>query len=142
MTPVDPFLRRLRAAVVIGALWAGVWFTVGMVLLLIVGFGAADVPFPLFFGFLGFLAGAIFSGVLGLIERRRSFGQLSLPRIAGWGGLGGILLAVIVTLLAGPGPELTVILPVFGLAGAASAAGTLALARRAGAPRQVGRGTE
>lgn len=126
-------LRRLRAALVIGALWAGVWFAVGMVLLLIVGLGAADVPFPLFFGFLGFLAGAAFSGVLGLVERRRSFEQLSLPRSAGWGGLGGIFLAGLVTLVAGPGPELTVILPVFGLAGAVSAAGTLALARSSGA---------
>jgi hypothetical protein len=139
---MNGLLRRLRAAVVIGALWAGVWFAVGMVLLLVVGLDAADVPFPLFFGFLGFLAGAAFSTILGLLERRRSFDQLSLPRSAGWGGLGGILLAGIVTLLAGPGPELTVILPVFAIAGAGSAAGTLALARTTAAPKQVSRGTE
>ncbi|HWA40223.1 MAG TPA: hypothetical protein VG712_01345, partial [Gemmatimonadales bacterium] len=139
---MNDLLRRIRAAVVIGALWAGVWFAVGMVLLLIVGLGAADVPFPLFFGFLGFLAGAIFSGALGLIERRRSFGQLSLPRIAGWGGLGGILLAGLVALIAGPGAELLVVVPVFALAGAGSAAGTLALAHAASAPQQVGPGLE
>jgi hypothetical protein len=101
-----------------------------MLLLLVVGLDAADVPFPLFFGFLGFLAGATFSGILGLLARRRRFDELSLPRFAGWGALGGLLLSGVVSLAVGPGAFL-VLAPVFAAAGAISASGTLALARRA-----------
>lgn len=125
------WLRRLRGAIGLGLVWAAAWFAAGMVLLLVVGVGAADVPFPLFFGLLGFLAGATFSGILGIFARRRRFDEMSLPRFAGWGALGGLLLSGIVALAAGPGAELLVLGPVFAAAGAISAAGTLALARRA-----------
>ncbi|HTE47339.1 MAG TPA: hypothetical protein VK636_18960 [Gemmatimonadaceae bacterium] len=122
--------RRIRAAIGMGLTWALAWFGAGMALLLVVGPDAADVPFPLFFGLLGFLAGAAFSGILGILGRRRQFDQMSLPRFAGWGALGGLLLAGAVRLAAGPDGELLVLGPVFSLAGAISAAGTLALARR------------
>lgn len=124
------WLRRIRAAVGIGLTWAAAWFAAGMLLLLVVGVGAADVPFPLFFGLLGFLAGATFSGFLGILARRRRFDQLSLPRFAGAGAVGGLLLAGIVVLAAGPADFLVMAL-VFATAGAISAAGTLALARKA-----------
>ncbi|MBM4188860.1 MAG: hypothetical protein FJ206_16265 [Gemmatimonadetes bacterium] len=122
-------MRRIRGAIGIGLAWAAAWFGAGMALLLVVGIGAADVPFPLFFGLLGFLAGATFSGLLGVLARRRRFDQLSLPRVAAWGALGGVLLAGVVYLSAGPGAELLVLGPVFALAGAISATATLALAR-------------
>jgi hypothetical protein len=127
---MQKWVRRIRGAIGVGLTWAVAWFLAGMLLLLVVGFGAADVPFPLFFGFLGFLAGATFSGILGLLAGRRRFDEMSLPRFAGWGALGGLLLSGIVSLAAGPG-NLVVLAPVFGLAGAISASGTLALARRA-----------
>ncbi len=125
------WLRRIRAAIGMGLTWAAAWFGAGLILLLVVGVGAADVPFPLFFGLLGFLAGATFSGVLGIVEGRRRFDQMSLPRFAGWGALGGLLLSGILVLATGLGGEFLVLGPVFALAGAGSAAGTLALARRA-----------
>ena len=125
------WLRRLRGAIGLGLTWAAAWFGAGMVLLLVVGVGAADVPFPLFFGLLGFLAGATFSGILGIFARRRRFDEMSLPRFAVWGALGGLLLSGIVFVAAGPGGEILVLGPVFAAAGAISAAGTLALARRA-----------
>ena len=145
------WVRRIRSAVVLGLTWATVWFAAGLVLLLVVGFGAADVPFPLFFGLLGFLAGATFSLLLAVIERRRKFDQLSLSRSAGWGALGGLLLAIALVLVSGLGDEVLVLGPVFALSGAICAAGTLAVARWAdtqtlldagidAAP--VGRGTE
>lgn len=127
---MQTWVRRLRGAIGVGLTWAAAWFGAGMILLFIVGFGAADVPFPLFFGLLGFLAGAVFSGILGMVERRRSFDQLSLVRFAGWGALGGLLLSGVVSLAAGPTENFTVVATVFALAGAVSAAGTLALARR------------
>jgi len=119
-----------------GVTWALAWFGAGMILLLIVGPDAADVPFPLGFGALGFLAGVTFSGVLGIAEGRRTFDQMSLPRFALWGGLGGVLFAAVFVAAASlGGGALLVLGPVFALAGAGCATGSLALARRAEDPR-------
>lgn len=129
--------RRVRAAVGMGMAWGAAWFGAGMVLLLIVGPDAADVPFPLGFGLLGFLAGGLFSVVLGLVERGRRFDQLSLPRFAGWGAVGGLLFSVLfvfgVALAGDPGliGGLPFLAPLFAAAGAGSAAGSLGLARLA-----------
>jgi hypothetical protein len=130
------WLRRIRAAIGMGLTWAVAWFGAGIVMLLVVGFGAADVPFPLFFALLGFFAGATFSGILAIGERRRRFDQMSLRRFAGWGAVGGLLLSGIFVVAAALGGETLwgeylLLGPVFALAGAASAAGSLALARRA-----------
>ncbi len=125
------WLRRIRGAIGMGLTWAIAWFGAGLILLLVVGFGAANVPFPLGFGLLGFLAGVMFSGVLAIVEGRRRFDQMSLPRFAAWGGIGGLLLSGIFVLAAALGGEALLVLgPVFALAGAGSAAGSLALARR------------
>lgn len=120
--------RRLRAAAGMGLLWAGAWFGVGLGLLAIIGLEAADVPFPLFFGFLGFLAGATFSGLLTLGEGRRQFNQMSLARFAGWGALGGVALAGVVSIAGGV--AFLGLAMVFALAGGGSAAGSLLLARK------------
>ena len=135
------WLRRTRAAIRMGLIWALAWFGAGMALLLglllITGSTGADVPYPLGFGAFGFVAGVTFSGVLGLLEGRRRFDQMSLPRFAGWGAVGGFLLSVgfvlTVALVEDPAflGNLVVLAPVFTLAGAGSAAGVLALARRA-----------
>ena len=58
------WLRRIRGAIGIGLTWGWAWFGAGLILLLVAGVGAADIPFPPFFGLLGFLAGVTFSGVL------------------------------------------------------------------------------
>ena len=129
------WVRRIRAAVGMGLTWGAAWFGAGMILLLFSGFDA-DVPFPLLFALLGFIAGIAFSGILGSIERRRRFDQMSLARFAGWGAAGGLLLSVIfgfATALGGESlwGEMLVLGPVLALAGAASAAGSLGLARMA-----------
>jgi hypothetical protein len=127
---VEKWLRRIRGAVGMGMTWGLAWLLAGLVLLLIVGPDAADVPFPVGFAFLGFLAGVTFSGVLGVVEGHRRFDQMSLSRFALWGGSGGILFSGIFTVVAGLGPDVLLVLaPVFGLSGAACAAGSLALAR-------------
>lgn len=126
------WLRRLRGALGLGFTWGLAWFAAGMVLLLIVGPDAADVPFPLGFGLLGFLAGVTFSGILGLVAGRRRFEEFSIPQFAGWGGAGGVLFAALFTTVTQLGLDVFAVLgPVFGGAGALCAAGTLALARRA-----------
>ena len=126
---MNKWLRRIRGAVGMGLTWGVAWFGAGVALLLVVGVGAADVPFPLGFGLLGFLAGVTFSGVLGIVEGRRRFDQMSLPRFAVWGGVGGLLLSGMFVWATGPGGELMVVGPVFALSGAGCAAGSLALAR-------------
>ena len=130
--------RRLRAAIGIGLTWGAAWLGAGLALLAIVGPDAADVPFPLFFGLLGFIAGALFSGVLGTLASRARMRQLSFWRFAGVGAVGGLLLAAIMMPIAGPGVGLLVLGPVFAGASALCAAGTLALAKRADALPRVG----
>lgn len=126
---MNKWLRRIRGAVGMGLIWAAAWFGAGVMLLLVVGPGAADVPFPLGFGMFGFLAGATFSVILGVLEGRRGFDQMSLPRFASWGAVGGLLLSGIFAVVAGlGGGALAVLGPVFAVA---SAAGSLGLARRA-----------
>jgi hypothetical protein len=140
------WLRRLRGAVGLGLAWAAAWFGAGMVMmlgfLLVTGSTGADVPYPLGFGALGFLGGVLFSGVLGIAEGRRRFEQMSLPRFALWGGAGGLLLAVILVPVAGLGGEAFLLGPLFALAGAGCASGSLALARLADDRSSLGAGGE
>lgn len=134
------WVRRIRGAIGMGLTWGAAWFAAGMIILLgfllTTGSTGADVPYPLGFGALGFVAGVTFSGVLGLVEGRRRFDQISLPRFAGWGGAGGFLFAVVfvvvMALIDGPGflANLLVLGPVFAAAGAGCAAGALVLARK------------
>lgn len=135
------WLRRIRGAIGMGLIWALAWFGAGVALLFVVGFGAADVPFPLAFGAFGFVAGAAFSLVLGFVEGGRRFEQLRLPRFAALGALGGLLLCALFVLAAAVAGELTPmenmvgLAGVFAVAGGASAAGSLVLARSASASR-------
>lgn len=135
------WMRRLRGAIGTGVVWGAAWFGAGMLmlltLLLTTGSTGADVPYPLAFGALGFMAGVAFSLVLGFAERRRRFEEMSMRRFAAWGTTGGLALATVfvsaVSLLDDPAflQNILVLGPVFALAGAGSATGTLALARRA-----------
>jgi hypothetical protein len=137
---MNKWLRRIRGAIGTGLTWAAAWFGAGMIVLLgfllTTGTTGADVPYPLGFGAFGFVAGVTFSGVLGLVEGRRRFDQMSLPRFAGWGAAGGFLLSVTFVLAVALAEDpsflsnLAVLGPVFTVAGAGSAAGSLALARR------------
>jgi hypothetical protein len=134
------WLRRIRGAIGMGLTWAAAWGAAGSIVML--GFllrtgSRPDAPFPLMFGAAGFVAGLVFSGVLGLGEGRRRFDQMSVPRFAAWGAAGGFLLAaafVLAVSLSGDRGflwNLVIVGPVLAVAAAGSAAGSLALARRA-----------
>ena len=134
------WLRRVRGAIGMGLTWAVAWGGAGAIVML--GFllrtgSRPDAPFPLMFAAAGLIAGFLFSVVLGLVEGGRRFDQLSLRRFAAWGAAGGFVLAaafVLAVSLSGSPAflwNLVVVGPVFAIAGAGSAAGSLALARRA-----------
>jgi hypothetical protein len=134
------WLRRIRGATGMGLAWAAAWGGAGTLVMLgflLVTGSRPDAPFPLMFAAAGFVAGVIFSGILALVEGRRRFDQMSVPRFAAWGAAGGFLLSatfvLAVSLTGDPAflSNLLVVGPVFAAAAAASAAGSLALARRA-----------
>ena len=125
------WMRRFRGAIGMGFTWAAAWGAAGMVPRWLFGFNT-DVPFPLVFGVLGFVAGVIFSGLLMLTEGRRGFEQMRLSRFAAWGAVGGVLLSAIFTRAASLGwADALAIAPTFAVASAICASGSLALARRA-----------
>ena len=123
--------QRIRGAIGMGVTWAVAWSAAGLVPRWLLGF-TPDAPFPIIFGVLGFVAGVTFSALLVLTEGRRRFDQMSLPRFAGWGAVGGVLLAALFARAASLGwGDILAIVPTFALASAACASGSLALARRA-----------
>jgi hypothetical protein len=144
------WLRRIRGAVGMGLTWAFGWALFGLLIgvtsILLPGlpwdafFEVFDAPLPAL-AVPGFFGGAIFSMVLGIAGRRRSFDELSLPRFAAWGAVGGLLLgllpdALVAVGLASIGRDglglwrLTALISgPLALLSAASASGSLMLAR-------------
>src|ERR671930_1042402 len=125
------WLRRIRGAIGMGFTWAAGCFAAGLVPRWVFGVNT-DVPIPLVFGVFGLIAGVTFSGLLVLTEGRRRFDQMSLPRFAGWGATGGLLLSALFVRGASLGwGEVLAIPTTFALACAVCASGSLAVARRA-----------
>lgn len=125
------WLRHLRGAVRMGFTWAVAWAVVGLVPRWVLGFNP-DAPFPIIFGVFGFVAGVTFSTLVVLTEGRHRLEEMSLPRFALWGAVGGVLLAAgfagLVSLRWG---DLLALAPTLAVASAGCAAGSLAMARRA-----------
>ncbi len=125
------WLRRVRGAIGMGLAWGAAWGAAGSIPRWVFGFNP-DAPFPIIFGVLGFLAGVIFFALLVMTEGRRSFDQMSIPRFAAWGAVGGMLLSALFARAASLGwGDILIIAPTFAAACAVCASGTLALARRA-----------
>jgi hypothetical protein len=128
--------RRIRAAITMGLTWGAAWFGAGLVLARVPGF-YSDLPFALLFAPLGFVTGVVFSGLLVVIEGRRSSERVSLSRFAGWGAISGLLLSGILIVAAAlrresSWGEFLVFGPPLAMASAVCAAGSLAMARRSG----------
>ena len=90
--------------------WAAAWGGVGAIfgLLLWILDGDTCTALTVFgsvilFAPFSFLAGAISSLVLGIAERRRTFDEMSLPRFAFGGTVGGLLLSMLFFLGGGGG---------------------------------------
>ena len=146
------WLKRIRGAIGVGLTWGVVWGLVGGVLEAVFGlppgWSGADVVLQEFvrgfsvFSMIGFLGSGVFSIALGLEGRRRSFAEMSLPRFASWGALAGLTVGMILYAdfvltpsvrfsLAGVLMRAAIGVGAMAVIGAGSAAGSLALARRA-----------
>ena len=126
--------RRLRGLLGTAMAWGLSWFGAATAFFTIKSLGVVPFSMVLFsalgVGAAGFLAGGGFSVVLALTERKRSLGELSYGRIALWGALGSLLVGSPILLELG-GSEAMLALGLLGILGAASSAGTLAIAKTA-----------
>jgi hypothetical protein len=134
---VKGLLRRLRGVIGTGLTWAVGWVSLfGAYLLARMAIGAGLEGYELFLplleevfivGAFGFLAGSTFGAVLGVLERHKSLEEITFKRVALWGGLGGLAVGALLTVLVGS-PTGVIFYTVLGIG---SATGTVALARRA-----------
>ena len=149
---MNQWQRRIRGAIGMGLTWAAAWALAGVLIgvasNLLPGlpwdafFKVFDAPLPAL-AIPGFCGGVLFSLVLGIAGRRRRFDELSLPRFAAWGAVGGLLLSLVPAALVAVGLatiaphgagvwQLTaVIVAPLTLLSAVSATGSLMLARTA-----------
>lgn len=116
-----------------GLIWAAAWFGFGPILLAGMSFTDLLLESAVLAAY-GFIGGVSFSLVLGIAERHRRFDEMSLPRFAAWGALGGLGVYVVMLMssqwAATLGDFWSLSAPL-ALLGAGSSAGSLALARRA-----------
>jgi len=139
------WLRRIRGAIGIGLTWAVGGALVGMGIELIHNIwpnplGSLVDIWPAALAYPAFLGGLVFSAVLGIAGRRRRFDELSLPRFASWGAVGGLVVSLLpaamaatgfVTLNVPPWQLTAALVGPLTLGSAIAAAGSLALARMA-----------
>lgn len=138
------FLRKLRGIAVTALTWAVVWVPVSLIPLGLGSLLGAAVPLRLFVAFaisqavMGAICGATFASILAIAGRRKSFDTLSLPWIAACGAAGAMLLPVIgravfvgTSDVSFPLVAMASTVVTNGLLGAALAAATLSIARRA-----------
>ena len=148
---MNKWTRRIRGAIGMGLTWAAGWALFGVLIgvtsLLLPGvfdrfFEVFDAPLPAL-AIPGFVGGALFSIVLGIAGRDRKFSELSVPRFAAWGAVGGVLLTLFPFALVALGlvsmegsahsawDLIATIGGPFVFLSAISAAGSLVMARRA-----------
>ncbi len=132
------WLKRATRAVLMGIMWAVVWSPIGPIIGFIVDRdGKMDEPWIAVGVYPGFICGVFFSVALVIAERGRRFDQLSLPRVAVWGGVAGAVVGLLPFVLGEPSggkpwPLWALFMPlIIGVVSALSSAGTLVLARKA-----------
>lgn len=132
---MNTVLRRLRGMLGVGLTWGVAWSICFYLLALVIGVLDPDSIDPgeephrigAFMGILGFVSGAAFAALLSLSEHRKALRDLSTWKPALLGFLGASLLPILT-----PAADSMVLL--LGPLGAALAAGSVAIARRADLP--------
>ena len=132
------WLRRIRGAVGMGLTWAVGWAIIGGAIMegIVDPNGKILDMWPQTLAIPGFLLGVVFSMVLMIAEGSRRFDELSLSRFAALGAVAGVALGAL-AVAAGVFPAVPLLLRAAVVIGpltvlsAASAAGSLALAKMA-----------
>jgi len=132
------FLRRLRGIIGTGLTWAVGWAGVTVALNLLGGVPLRYIGLIAVSGVVrGFIAGGAFAVILSIAERRHTLEDLSLRRVALWGGIGGslLLLSTMPIMVSMGAPVFSMLggLVTSALLGAGFASGSVAMARRADA---------
>src|SRR5262245_57308957 len=99
------WMRRLKAAVVMGLVWGIAWAVIGGTLMegIFDRDGRIMDMWPQLLAITGFLGGAFFSIVLGIAAHAKKFSELSTNRFTAFGAGAGVLLgAFLMTTGAGP----------------------------------------
>lgn len=128
---MNRLFRRLRGMVGMGLTWGVAWAAIFYVIASVVAVvdppsidpGEQPAFIAAFGGAFGFISGAIFGLLFSLAEGRRKLLDITPARAAIWGALG----AATLPLLSGRFDQVMLFSPI----GAAIAAGTVAIARRA-----------
>jgi hypothetical protein len=138
-------LRRARAVLGMGLVWAAGGFGVGGMIELLdnvlpggLDMASAVDMWPQTLAIPGFLGGVVFGVVLGIAGARHRFDELSLPRFAAWGAVAGLLLGGLAIMLGAP----LGVIAITALASTIAASGSLVLARFAERPDRIHDGTD
>ena len=85
--------RAIGGAVATGLAWAAVWAPVAVVIgtMIVDPDDSIDEMWIVVGAYPGFLSGVVFSAVRGIAERGRGLAEVSLPRLAAWGAVSGLL---------------------------------------------------
>ncbi len=127
---MQKWLTRIRGALGMGLTWATGWLGPGLALwlgLIAVGLPVELLEFVVLFPVTGLVGGTAFAGLLSIAERKRELRELSLLRFAGWGAVAGLGVSLSLLPVVGGLVHIGVVTAL----GAGSAAGALAMARRA-----------
>ncbi|MDQ8165331.1 MAG: hypothetical protein P3A28_06190 [Gemmatimonadota bacterium] len=132
---MNTLFRRLRGTVGVGLTWAvaysAIFLTLGVVISIIdpdsIDPGEAVSLVTLIGATVGFVSGCISGLVLAAAERNKTLADLSIARMALWGALSAAVWPFIT-------PVDNMMVVILAPVGAACAAGTLIIARRAGLP--------
>ena len=93
---MNKWMSGIRGSVLVIVLWIVGWgLGFGGIMEVVDPEGKIQDVWPTLLAVPGFVGGVIFSVLLALAERGRSFDEISFPRFALWGGLTGIVLGLL-----------------------------------------------
>ncbi len=143
------WLKRIRGALGMGLIWAIVWAPIGILIGMIVDpDNSMDEMWVAIGAYPGFLGGVVFATVIGIAARRQRLDELSIPGFAAWGAIAGLIVGSIPFVIGDSSTEMptwlfaSIVIGVITLMSAASAAGSLAIARMADEPEVLGAGAD
>ncbi|NNM06578.1 MAG: hypothetical protein HKO65_15905, partial [Gemmatimonadetes bacterium] len=93
---IKTLFRKIRGILGTGLTWAVGWAGVWAGLSLVTGNSLGRILEAASNGaVIGLIAGGTFALILGVVERKRTLADLSLKRVALWGGMGGMALLLL-----------------------------------------------